>query len=133
MTATAGVRVDLHTDIEGKLPAVVELAVFRIVQEALTNIVRHARAGSASISLTSNNGTVVVEVTDDGTSPTHGKPGEHGGREEPAGFGLIGMKGAPPRSGARSSSDSSQAAGFAYMHCFRLTEAGHDGALPTCG
>jgi two-component system NarL family sensor kinase len=40
--------------------------VFRIVQEALTNVFRHAGASKVGISLTQNNGQIVVAVRDDG-------------------------------------------------------------------
>jgi signal transduction histidine kinase len=42
------------------------MALFRIVQEALTNVARHARASSASILATCENGSVTIEVKDDG-------------------------------------------------------------------
>jgi signal transduction histidine kinase len=49
------------------LPAAVEVAAYRVVQEALTNVVRHARAGSACVRLAVHAETLTVEVTDDGT------------------------------------------------------------------
>jgi len=48
------------------LPAGVELAVFRIVQEALANVVRHAQASRCRVALTTHPGAVVVTVEDDG-------------------------------------------------------------------
>ena len=47
------------------LPAAVEVAAYRIVQEALTNVSRHAEAQTCRISLRSN-GHVEIEVADDG-------------------------------------------------------------------
>lgn len=59
--------------VETRLPADVsalsqamEVAVYRIVAEALTNVVKHARATSASVSLTINSDSAVVEIKDDG-------------------------------------------------------------------
>jgi PAS domain S-box-containing protein len=49
-----------------RLSSEVETAVFRIVQEALTNVFRHAGARKVEISLTQNNGLIVVAVRDDG-------------------------------------------------------------------
>ena len=49
-----------------RLAPEVETAVFRIVQEALTNVFRHAEAHKVSITLTQQNGTFVVGVQDDG-------------------------------------------------------------------
>jgi signal transduction histidine kinase len=62
------------------LPAAVELAAFRIAQEALTNVTRHAHATSAVVRLELGADAVTVEITDDGI----------GGRAEP-GNGLVGM------------------------------------------
>jgi signal transduction histidine kinase len=82
----AGVRgsgVDVVLVTEGTaraLPAAVELAAYRIVQEALTNVTRHARARHATVRLAYGDG-VTVEVTDDGA----------GGQVEP-GNGIVGMR-----------------------------------------
>jgi signal transduction histidine kinase len=48
------------------LPAAVEVAAYRIVSEALVNVVRHANAGRCEITLCSSDGTLEVEVRDDG-------------------------------------------------------------------
>jgi signal transduction histidine kinase len=58
------VRLD-HQDPVPPLPAAVELAAFRIVQEALTNISRHARARTATVRIGYDDG-VDIEVIDDG-------------------------------------------------------------------
>jgi signal transduction histidine kinase len=80
-----GVAVDLVVDPGARdLPPGVELAAFRIVQEALTNAVRHARARRASVTVDARGGALRVEVTDDGTGPgAHTRPGGHG---------LVGMR-----------------------------------------
>jgi signal transduction histidine kinase len=66
------------------LPAAVEVAAFRIVQEALSNVVRHAGAGRAAIRLQlERSDLLVVEVEDDG----RGLPAEHR-----AGVGLRSMR-----------------------------------------
>ena len=67
------------------LPAAVELAAYRIVQEALTNVTRHARARSVTVRLGYEDG-VTVEVTDDGIGVGGG-----GGPAEP-GNGIVGMR-----------------------------------------
>ena len=48
------------------LPAEVEIAVFRFVQEAITNISRHAQASKVDISLNQENGRLIVRIEDDG-------------------------------------------------------------------
>jgi signal transduction histidine kinase len=49
------------------LPAAVEVAAYRVVQEALTNVVRHAHAHSATVRLTADPDALTVDVDDDGT------------------------------------------------------------------
>jgi signal transduction histidine kinase len=65
------------------LPAGVDLSAYRIVQEALTNTLRHARATSAEVTLRYGADELDVEIRDDGVSTGNG-----GG----AGRGLIGMR-----------------------------------------
>jgi two-component system sensor histidine kinase UhpB len=75
----AGVRVD--RDFATSLPKIapeVELAVYRIAQESLTNIVRHAEASRVTITLDSSHDSVVLRVVDDGRG-FGGDPVEHGG------------------------------------------------------
>jgi signal transduction histidine kinase len=82
----AGVRasgLDVRVEDDGPpgpLTADVELAAYRIVQEALTNVTRHAGAGAVTVRLSYDDG-VSVEVTDDGV----------GGGGEP-GNGIVGMQ-----------------------------------------
>ena len=61
-----GLRVTLRADGEERLPADVERELFRIVQEAVTNVLRHARASTLEVEMTFAGGLVVVVVTDDG-------------------------------------------------------------------
>jgi|SRR5581483_1029656 len=61
-----------------KLPPEVELAIYRIAQESLTNVARHARARRVVISLEPGRGSVVLRVADDGRGFA-GAPVEHGG------------------------------------------------------
>jgi signal transduction histidine kinase len=66
------------------LPPAVELSAYRIVQEALTNTLRHAAAEHATVTLRFDPEAVSVDVLDDGTAP----PSAGGGN----GRGLIGMR-----------------------------------------
>jgi signal transduction histidine kinase len=66
----AGIPVDLV--IEGdacELPSAVEHAAYRIVQESLTNVVRHAGPTRAEIRLVYAEGALLVRIRDDGTGP----------------------------------------------------------------
>jgi two-component system, NarL family, sensor histidine kinase UhpB len=61
-----------------RLPREVELAVYRIAQESLTNIARHAEARRVVVVLEPGHGSVILRVADDGHGFT-GAPTEHGG------------------------------------------------------
>ena len=62
-----GIRADLEFPSEAtRLPAAIETAVYRIVQEALTNVLKHARAASVSVSLEKRPGEMRVVIEDDG-------------------------------------------------------------------
>ncbi len=94
-TTAAGVGVTLKVHGERRpLPASIDLAAFRIVQEALTNIVRHAGAGAATVELTYGPDELTVQVDDDG----HGRSASGGRREvrsadgEGGGNGIPGMR-----------------------------------------
>ena len=82
----AGVPVDV--DVEGDaadIPAGADVAAFRIVQEALTNVLKHSHATRASVRVAYARGGVTLEVADDG------RGADANGALEP-GHGLIGMR-----------------------------------------
>jgi signal transduction histidine kinase len=63
----SALSVDVSVNMRGtKLPAEHETAIYRIVQEALTNVIKHAGAGSVSIAVTAPEGVVRAVVEDDG-------------------------------------------------------------------
>jgi signal transduction histidine kinase len=63
----SGTQVDLEAHLgEQRLAGEVETTLYRIVQEALTNVVKHAEATRASVTLTRKPGSVVAVVEDDG-------------------------------------------------------------------
>ncbi|GAA4078358.1 sensor histidine kinase [Actinomadura miaoliensis] len=82
-TAAAGVRVDLRRLGERTdLPAEIDLSAFRIVQESLTNVVRHAGTDSCQVTIDHRDGELAIEIVDSGRGPHHRAPG----------YGLIGMR-----------------------------------------
>ncbi len=86
----SGLTVEAHVAIDGSvLSPFVELTAYRIVQEALTNVVRHASATSAVVVVRADQESkaLVVSVADNGRGAA---PAERGGR--PAGLGLVGMR-----------------------------------------
>src|SRR5262249_32474217 len=61
------IETTFETDSEfGRLPREAELALFRILQESLTNVHRHSGSTTADIRLSRNNGLAVLQVTDHG-------------------------------------------------------------------
>jgi len=74
----------------GRLPQETETAIFRIVQEALTNVHRHSGSRTAVIRIARRNGYTLVEVEDKG----HGMPlpSESTGWRSPMGIGLAGIR-----------------------------------------
>jgi signal transduction histidine kinase len=79
LTAGANLAVGvLVSDDLPALPAAVEVAAYRIVVEAVTNIVRHARARSCQVSMAVDSGALTVTVTDDGVGLPAGDGHGHG-------------------------------------------------------
>jgi len=69
----AGLPVVLAVDGDpAVLPAAVDISAYRIVQEALTNVLKHAGQASAQVSVRCAAEEVLIEVTDDGTGPQAG-------------------------------------------------------------
>jgi two-component system, NarL family, sensor histidine kinase NreB len=82
-----GPKVAFEIDVPAgmRLPADLETSLFRITQEALTNVVKHAEATTARVILTCQKQTLLLAVEDDGRgfSPAHAKQD---------GFGLVGVR-----------------------------------------
>jgi len=75
------VRVELDVGVDGRLPDDVEVAVYYVVSEALTNAAKHARASVVRITVQVEDSTVELLVSDDGV----------GGADPRGGSGLIGL------------------------------------------
>jgi signal transduction histidine kinase len=78
-----GVRVDVrwHGD-RRPLPAGIDQSAYRIIQEAVTNVIRHGRTGHCQVTIDQHHDEVAIEVTDDGRGGTPGG----------AGYGIAGMR-----------------------------------------
>jgi signal transduction histidine kinase len=64
---TEGIKVHLETSgLENRLPSHIEIVLFRVIQEALSNIAQHAKADRANISLDFQDGHIKLTVEDDG-------------------------------------------------------------------
>lgn len=75
-----------------ELPAALEATVHRVVQEALTNVVKHAGAASVDVRLEYGERDLTVTVADDGRGPAGGAAGAATGRATGGGHGLIGIR-----------------------------------------
>nr|WP_284750202.1 sensor histidine kinase [Amycolatopsis sp. RTGN1] len=88
---TSGVPVELETDDLGDLPAGVSLGIYRIVQESLTNTLKHAgRGATAAVRVHRTGDLVEVLVSDDGAGRVPQLAGSS--QRLPGGNGLIGMR-----------------------------------------
>ena len=121
--ARAGVRVEVR--IEGtpaELPPGVDLAAYRIVQEALTNVVRHAGPATARVAVRYAPDRVAVEVADDGRG---GDPGrDHGGH------GIAGMRERAALYGGSLEAGPRTGGGFRVAASLPLDEGSMTGAAP---
>ena len=83
-----GIRAQLtHERMDERLPAEVEVCIYRVVQEALTNVAKHSRATSCTVRLVRRDDAVQLAVEDDGRgveAASDGVPGR--------GLGVIGMR-----------------------------------------
>lgn len=83
----AGLTVDLHTSgLDGKLPATVDTAAYRILQESLTNVIKHAGPARVRVGVQRDNGRLVLDVTNErgGHAPAVNNDG--------LGHGIAGMR-----------------------------------------
>jgi signal transduction histidine kinase len=81
LTARAPVPVTLEVEGAGRLPEPVESAAYFVVSEALANVAKYAQATQAAVAVRQVNGSVTVDVSDDGV----------GGADAAAGSGLRGL------------------------------------------
>ena len=82
-----GLKVELEIDLpaDTRLPAKLETAIFRITQEALTNVVKHADANTVRVTLARRERSVALAVEDDGRGISQARGAD-------GGFGLIGIR-----------------------------------------
>jgi signal transduction histidine kinase len=75
-----------------RLPASVDLAAYRIVQESLTNVLRHAGQASALVGVSYDNDLVTITVDDDGRGHPGGSSSMNGHARVQPGHGILGMR-----------------------------------------
>jgi len=87
------IRVEVEARTRARLPNLVEIAFFRITQEALTNIYRHSRSKTAKIRLEERNGGFTLEIADTGMGcEIHVLEGLATGNGDGQGVGIRGMR-----------------------------------------
>jgi signal transduction histidine kinase len=84
-TTAAGLPTSLTVDVEQEVPAAVGLSVYRIVQESLTNALKHAGPAVAAVRVARSGDELLVEVSDTGHGDAHPDSGS-------GGHGLAGMR-----------------------------------------
>ncbi len=124
-TRATGLDVNLELEGElGELPAGVDLSAYRIVQEALTNTLKHAQATRARVRLVRGEQELAIEITDDGAGPV---------AESKDGHGLIGMQERVALLGGVLEAGPGENGGFAVKACFPLGLASSGGKSTGCG
>lgn len=109
----AGLAVDVDAPVDlGELPMIVSVSAYAVVQEALTNVVRHAQATHAWVSLRLDDA-LVVTVRDDGTAAS--------AAPSSGGHGIIGMRERVNALGGAFSAAPAPEGGFAVRAAFPIT------------
>lgn len=115
----AGARVEHTVRVADPVPPAVGAAAYRVVQEALTNAVRHAGPGPAvRVDLRGEGGALRLSVTDDGTGPVPGGT---------PGFGLLGMRERARSVGGTLDAGPRAGGGFQVTATLPLTTATREG------
>jgi PAS domain S-box-containing protein len=88
----SGIYIDLFAEPIGRLQPDVEMALFRVVQEALANVHRHSTSETANIRLERRNGKIVLQITDRGKGLAIADYGTDTNGAASLGVGIPGMK-----------------------------------------
>lgn len=114
-------RLSIRVEVDSReelLPPDVQLALYRIVQEALSNTLRHAEAGQASVRLRHDDASIVVEIEDDGI----GFDVREVLASDQRGLGLFGMLERAAYAGGRAEFDSRPGEGTRVIATFPVEE-----------
>jgi signal transduction histidine kinase len=119
LTRAAGLRVEVETIGERRLlPRATDLAAYRIIQESLTNVARHAWPATVSLRVTYGDDSLLVEVADNGrTAVTNGTGGPG------SGTGIAGMRERATALGGTFSAGFRAGGGFAVMARLPVTDS----------
>jgi signal transduction histidine kinase len=112
----AGLPVRVHTEGEPyELPHALDLSAFRIVQEGLTNALKHARAGHADVTVRYGSDELWIEVRDDGEGALP---------DDGHGHGLVGVRERVKIYGGEMSADTASGGGFILRARLPLRDGG---------
>ena len=116
----AGLTVWINVDGQrGPVPPGIDLSAYRIIQEALTNVIKHAAAAPASVTIRYRPDSVTVEIADQGAgAPAVGVPAPRAG----SGHGIIGMRERVAVFGGEFSAGPGADGGFRVRACFPIAE-----------
>lgn len=116
MAEAADVRVDVEAEgLPDELPSTVSVVAYRIIQESLTNVIRHSTAKRATVRLNQDGHRLRIAVIDHG-------PARPSTAVTSAGFGIIGMKGRARAVGGELSAGPGESGGFEVWASLRLPE-----------
>jgi signal transduction histidine kinase len=115
----SGLPVEVRIDGDPRpLPQMIDLVAFRVVQEALTNVIKHAGDARAEVKVDYTTRTLDIDVIDDGRGPVRPDPGLGG-----TGHGLIGMRERLATYGGELQTGRGRGGGFRVRARIPLTEA----------
>jgi signal transduction histidine kinase len=116
MAEAADVRVDVEADgLPDELPSTVSVVAYRIIQESLTNVIRHSTAKHATVRLDQDGHRLRIAVLDHG-------PARPDSTVTPAGFGIAGMTGRAQAVGGELSAGPGESGGFEVWASLPLPE-----------
>jgi signal transduction histidine kinase len=130
-TAGAGVRVDLaSTGVHRDIPPGIDRSAFRIVQEALTNVVKHSGASTCRVLVGYEPDGLTVEITDPGGDGTAARETTHANG---TGHGILGMRERVSLSGGEFTAGPRPGQGFEVIAHFPLPAPPRPKAVPAVG
>jgi signal transduction histidine kinase len=116
----AGLNVWVQVDGErGQVPPGVDLSAYRIIQEALTNVIKHAGRATAHVQVSYRPGAVRLDITDDGAG---GRPAIAPGTPFSTGHGIIGMRERVAVFGGEFAAGPRPEGGFRVFACLPIPE-----------
>ena len=118
----------LDVDSAADVPAPVQSVAYRIVQEALTNVARHAQASATTVSVRRVPGAITVDVTDDGAAPA-----QAGHRRDPRATACGACASGPPRWAGASRRAPADGGGWRVHAWLPMSAPASNGAPVTAG